>query len=99
MAACAPGVSVSKLAYEHGLNANMLFKWRRDLRAGRLVDPTGEGAKLLPVVLKPASAPAKLQNVAARTSLIEISIADATIRVSAGVDAQLLQLVLQTLRA
>ncbi|WP_404988028.1 transposase [Caballeronia sp. LZ043] len=28
-AACEPGVSVSKLAREHGIKANMLFKWRR----------------------------------------------------------------------
>ncbi|WP_229522062.1 transposase [Massilia antarctica] len=34
VAACEPGISVSKLAQEHGVNANMLFKWRRDLRAG-----------------------------------------------------------------
>ncbi|HDR8951490.1 transposase [Burkholderia vietnamiensis] len=25
--ACEPGVSVSKLALEHGLNANQLFRW------------------------------------------------------------------------
>ena len=29
-AANQPGVSVSKLAQEHGVNANLLFKWRRD---------------------------------------------------------------------
>ncbi|MFM5523920.1 transposase [Aeromonas jandaei] len=29
---CQPGVSVSKLAQEHGVNANLLFKWRRDAK-------------------------------------------------------------------
>ncbi|WP_447836230.1 transposase [Aeromonas salmonicida] len=29
-AANQPSVSVSKLAQEHGVNANLLFKWRRD---------------------------------------------------------------------
>ena len=29
IAACAPGVSVARLALEHGINANMLHKWRR----------------------------------------------------------------------
>ena len=29
-----PGVSVSQLAQQHGINANMLFKWRRHLAAG-----------------------------------------------------------------
>src|SRR5471030_2870115 len=28
-AACEPGVSVAKLARENGINANMLFTWRR----------------------------------------------------------------------
>ncbi|WP_374358838.1 transposase [Pseudoduganella danionis] len=39
VAACDPGVSVSKLAQDHGINTNMLFKWRRDLRAGLLTGP------------------------------------------------------------
>ena len=29
IAACEPGVSVARLALEHGINANMLHKWRR----------------------------------------------------------------------
>ncbi|WP_143757488.1 transposase, partial [Burkholderia singularis] len=33
MAACEPGVSVAKLAREHGLNANLVFTWRRQYRA------------------------------------------------------------------
>jgi transposase len=32
---CKPGVSVSKLAREHGINANMLFNWRRRYRERR----------------------------------------------------------------
>ncbi len=39
-AACAPGISVAKLAQEHRINANMLFKWRRHDRAGRLSSDT-----------------------------------------------------------
>ena len=30
VAACAPGISVARLALEHGINANMLHKWRRE---------------------------------------------------------------------
>jgi transposase len=29
-----PGISVARLAMEHGLNTNLVFKWRRALRAG-----------------------------------------------------------------
>ena len=53
MAACYPGVSVSKLAQDHGINTNMLFKWRSDLPAGLLTGATAEDTRLLPVVLKP----------------------------------------------
>ncbi|MCY0852968.1 transposase [Cupriavidus sp. D39] len=32
-AACEPGISVSHLAREHGISANMAFTWRRRYRA------------------------------------------------------------------
>jgi transposase len=38
MTVCEQGVWVSKLPQQHGINVNMLFKWRRDLHAGRLVE-------------------------------------------------------------
>jgi transposase len=98
VAACAPGVSVSKLAYDHGINTNMLFKWRRDLRAGLLTGSAMENTALLPVVVQ-AAAPAKRSNSISRAATIEITIADATVRVGAGTDAALLRLVLQSLRA
>lgn len=99
VAACDPGVSVSKLAQDHGINTNMLFKWRRDLRAGLLTGSTTEDTRLLPVVLKPSSPAVKPASGASRASAIEITIADATVRVCAGTDAALLRLVLQSLRA
>ena len=40
-----PGVSVASVARRHGLNANMVFAWRRDPRFG----PGGDGASFLPV--------------------------------------------------
>lgn len=38
-AACAPGISVARLALEHGLNTNLLFRWRREYRAGKFGAP------------------------------------------------------------
>lgn len=99
VAACAPGVSVSKLARDHGINTNMLFKWRRDLRAGLLTGPATEDTRLLPVVLNASLPTAKPASGASRASAIEITIADATVRVCAGTDPALLRLVLQSLRA
>jgi len=56
--ACEPGVSVSKLAREHDLNTNMLFRWRRDYRMGILCAPVEATPALLPVsVTEEAVAP------------------------------------------
>ncbi|MDB5574820.1 MAG: transposase family protein [Tardiphaga sp.] len=97
-AACEPGVSVSKLAQQHGINANMLFKWRRDLRAGLLTESKSQPAHLLPVVVQRGPVLPALPSVAASARFIEIVIADVVVRVSAGTDAALLQLVLHSLR-
>lgn len=98
MAACEPGVSVSKLAQQHGINANMLFKWRRDLHAGLLTESKSQSAHLLPVVVQRAPALSALPSVTSSAHFIEIVIADAVVRVGTGTDAALLQLVLQSLR-
>lgn len=45
--ACDESVSVAQLALQHGLNTNMLFRWRRQLRDG-LLDTT---TQFLPVTL------------------------------------------------
>ncbi|MGE4531872.1 MAG: transposase [Acidithiobacillus sp.] len=61
MAACAPDISVAKVALAHGLNTNMVFKWRRDLRAGLLAST--DGCTLVPVTLPaiPVGNPGGLQ--------------------------------------
>jgi transposase len=51
-AACVGDVSVAKLALAHGVNANMLFKWRRMYRADRLGVDQGP-AVLVPVATEP----------------------------------------------
>ena len=100
LAACEPGVSVSKLAQEHQINANMLFKWRRDLRAGVLDAETDAPATLLPVTLTatPMGMTASMPARATGAATIEIVIADAIVRVPAGVDRSLLKAVIVSLR-
>jgi hypothetical protein len=40
-----PGASVALVARAHGVNANQVFKWRRELKRGELVEPaTGSTA-------------------------------------------------------
>ncbi|WP_228711765.1 IS66-like element accessory protein TnpA [Klebsiella quasipneumoniae] len=50
-ASCEPGISISKLALENGINANLLFKWRQQWREGKLLLPSSESPQLLPVTL------------------------------------------------
>lgn len=51
MAAYKSDVSVAELAQVHGLSRNMVFKWRRQCRAGPPSKIKGEKTVLLPVVV------------------------------------------------
>jgi transposase len=105
-AACEAGVSVSKLSMANGVNANMVFKWRREYRAGLLDDIAEARTTLLPVVLAEASsmvvpaapAAATARAPATASSAVEIIFADAVVRVHEGVDAALLRTIFQSLR-
>lgn len=44
-----PGASVARVARVHGLNANVVFHWRRLYREGKLVTEPTQAMKLLPV--------------------------------------------------
>jgi transposase len=90
--ACGENVSVAQLALEHRLNTNMVFKWRRQLRAGLL----SEGSALLPVAL---ARDAAIQPTTAQGSgSIEIRIGDAVVRIEGTPDAGTLGVVLRSLQ-
>lgn len=103
--ACDPEVSVAKLAAGHGLNANVLFRWRRQylegyfgaLDKGRapVIEP-GVEAKLLPVV---ASAPRSDTDTQTNEPepYIEICVGVFTVRVHGAVSAVSLRTVLECL--
>lgn len=44
-----PGASVARVARAHGLNANVVFNWRRLYIAGKLAAEPAQAMKLLPV--------------------------------------------------
>ncbi|WP_369797810.1 transposase [Cupriavidus sp. UYPR2.512] len=105
-----PGISVAKLAQAHGLNPNMVFKWRRQLRAG-LFDGVPHGTAVLPPVALP-DAPTGEKTVPASLALqpvephresvlaasgIEIELNGARVRVTGMVDPVQLRLVLRCL--
>ena len=105
-AACEPGVSVAKLARENGINANMLFTWRRRY----LADQQARSAGLIPVVLLSdtptevvASSPVEPQaqdtKPVSAVGTIEIRIGRAVVKVDGLVDADMLRIVLGSLRS
>jgi transposase len=101
-----PGASVSALALEAGINANLLFKWRRmHLRARRCAGPASMHVTptLLPVTLSmPVAAPGATAATRANTvqgaGSIEIDIEGARVRLRGPVDPASLRCVLQALR-
>ncbi len=101
-----PGASVAAIAQDAGINANLLFNWRR-LHLQSLALPAADAARapvLLPVtVVDPAlassSPPAPPPAPAARASAgsIEINIRGAVVRVRGSVDEASLRTVLRAL--
>lgn len=97
-----PGASVSALALDNGINANVLFKWRRmHLRAAREHCTTPQ-AVLLPVSVTASQAPvpamAKPAMPAPAAGVIEIDVSGVRVRVRGAVDVATLRCVLQALR-
>lgn len=81
-----PGISVAAIARRHGVNANLLFSWRRQYEQGVLAKHTRspKAAKLLPVKV---SAP--VVAVASSAGAIEIELpCGARVRVSGEVAAE-----------
>ena len=53
----APGASVAQVALAHGLNANLVHKWRRQLGAdGACISPL-DAASFIPVTVSSSTAP------------------------------------------
>jgi transposase len=100
-----PNASVAAIALEAGINANLLFTWRRAHLAamGPPVSPSASQAVLVPVKLEASSndsTSASSLPTAPRTSgTIEIDLAGARIRLRGAVDDASVRCVLQTLHA
>jgi transposase len=96
-----PGVSVSAVALEHGINANLLRKWI-DKHAGEV--PAREGPMLLPVQVVSTGTSAAAScvpsgRVGAALGSIEIELAGARVRLRGAVDEASVRSVLAALRA
>ena len=94
-AACTPGISVAKLALEHGVNANLLFTWRRQYREGKFGPPDAAhlpGQRLAEqaiaasppnaaLTLLPVQAPVAQLDAIAASACIEVIFRNATVRI------------------
>jgi transposase len=87
-----PGASVSVVARAHDVNANQVFKWRKQYHDGRL-DPDPASSTLLPVrisdslpVVRPATAAPRRGGQAKRAGIIDIDLGRARVRIEGNVD-------------
>ena len=103
-----PGASAAKIALEHRINANLLFKWRR-LYLREISGTSAETVELLPLKItqnEDTARPAALDAVRsvraswrrARSGTIDIDLPTGRIRVKGMVDAELLRAVVQMVR-
>ena len=100
-----PGASVSLIARAHDVNANQVFKWRKQYREGRL-DPKPSSKTLLPVKISD-SLPAAVRSEtvgasrrrakAKRTGIIDIDLGHARVRIEGMADPDCVRATLEGL--
>jgi transposase len=99
---CEPGASVARVARAHGLNANVVFHWRRLYREGKLAALPEQAMKLLPVCIAEREGVERQPDmvVAASCGSIHIELpGEVRISVEAQADPAMLRVVLESLRA
>jgi transposase len=96
-----PGASVALVARVHGLNANVVFHWRRLYREGKLVTEPTQAMKLLPVSIKEHEGVERPpdESIASRLGSIHIELpGDVRISVEGHADPVAIRAVLEVLR-
>ena len=92
----APGASVAEVARRYGLNANMLFTWRRRERAD--VNDVGKTVSIVPVRVVEATTPTATATAPASMGRMEIVLVGGErILVGADVDATALARIVKAL--
>jgi transposase len=102
---CEPGASVAAIAREHGINANMLFMWRKQYALSSSFD----SGVLLPVEVKAEVGQPEESRAIARSSprtikrgvvgpIIEIEVSGVLVRLSGSIDEASLCSVLRAVR-
>lgn len=97
-----PGTSVARVAREHGINANQLFTWRRQLlavdtkTAASVAD--GPSAALVPVTVVHETPSPRSAVCGSDSQCIEITLPGGEVRIHGAVDGTTLRVVLSSLR-
>ena len=93
-----PGASVSLIAREHDVNANLVFRWRHQYQEG-LFGAVSQSATLLPVqvIETPIDLLQVVQPQVECHSEIAVEVGKAKLRITGAPDPQTLQFVLQHL--
>jgi transposase len=86
--ALVPGAKVSEIARTHGVDPSQLFGWRRKAMASGQIRPLDEGG----------GGERFTRFEAVRTDLVDICVGDATVRVNAAIDPELLSRILKVVR-
>ena len=89
-----PGAVARSVALRHGLHANQLYAWRRELASARIAAGGGTGSPFAPVTA--ASEPIEASG---SSGIVEIVLGDALVRVTPGVDVRFLRSVLRAVRS
>ena len=100
-----PGASVSLVARAHDVNANQVFKWRKQYREGRLDTPASSNtaaSALLPVKIRdslpkagPNSARRRLKT--RRPGIIDIDLGHVRVRIEGAADPECVRAALEGL--
>ena len=97
-----PGASVAAVALEHGVNANLVFKWRRAKLDRKRGAGTARPTVLLPVTVGPPESLVSVASVGHATdvkeSVIEIELGGARVVLRGRVDPASVRSVLMALR-
>ncbi len=98
-----PGASVAAVALEHGLNANLVFKWRRSKLERTRSPRVTRQPVLLPVSLDPqrsylAMSPPEPEKPPRNDGVIEVEIGGARLLLRGSIDPANVRSVLQALR-
>jgi transposase len=95
------GRSVARVARSHGVNANQVYAWKRQYLSGQ---SGGNGSvQLLPVRVRESSSAPVIPTKAERTAsaapgTIQVELRHAQVKIEGNADAELLRIVLESLR-